>query len=258
MRLEELSIAVRERNLAEVFDLGLLLTRRYWRQFLIVWAVAGIPLAVVNWLLFDLFGGQPVWQDARWLLATPVLLIEAPLLTAAMTCYLGQAMFAARPSLAQAGRDAVKALPTCIGLGFLRLLLIFHPRQLQEVMLLEQPAGFGAGWKRAWRLSRFYFGENIAGVIIQLLVWTAMLFGLGAAIDQIASILQMPIDHNNSSYGIYDTIFFWPWLAINALIIQAAVFAFAAYIDLRCRREGWEVELGLRQAGERLGAGVGR
>jgi len=261
MNIDQMTIAVRERSIPEVYDLALQISRRHFAAIAVLGTVTGLPLSLVNWwLLHDPFGTNIAGSLYLWML---LVAVELPLLTAPVTLYLGQAMFDPRPSRARALRETLRTLPRLVALGLLNGLLsvavitqLFVPRQTLEVFLLERPGRFGAGWSRAWRLGRFYFGENISAYSMNLLIFFSSFFIVMISIFILALTFSVGIDLNDPIASFWNITAWWPHALALACFLFFTVLRFAAYLDLRTKREGWEVELQLRRVGNQLSEGV--
>ncbi len=101
MQLDQARIAICERTWLENLDLALHVAGRHGGR-LATSALAGIiPLALMNHLLLS-----GTWADdiARenwgftWYWTVLLVMIEAPLATASLTLYLGQALFVDKPA----------------------------------------------------------------------------------------------------------------------------------------------------------------
>lgn len=264
MNLDELSIAVRERGVAELSDLAIQVLRRHAWHLCLLGMVAVLPWMLLDaWLLSD----PELPTPARIWLGMLLVAAQAPLATAPITLYLGEAMFSYTPSPRHALGRFINELPRLLLMGLFGAILALFPiawlaqsTQWQLVALLERPPGIGETWSRAWRLGRFYFGENILGLGV-LLLGTCILLLIGGGI---AAWWEEFLGQPARGSGNFDEILlaieaatWWPWLLVGVALIYGAVFRFCAYLDLRTRREGWELELRLRQLGRRAQATMG-
>jgi hypothetical protein len=273
MNLDDLSVAVRERSVAEVFDLSLLLARRHAPRLALLALIGCAPCAALDWALL-------AWSDPdrpaalAWLAV--LLIAQAPLATAPLTAYLGEAMFSGDPSLRRAlasvrarftrllavaaYRGSFAAAPVALfsavaggapGL-LLLVLLVFYPLHLVEVVLLERQP-LRASLRRANQLMVGWRSEALG----QLLVGGVLLAaGTVAAVSAGVSLVNLLF------WGAIDDEAWWRWfhpavgplglLAPWPFIAWLSVVRFLSYIDLRTRQEGWEIELDLRRAGRRI------
>ena len=255
MNLDHCAVVVRERSIGELYDLALALLRRQGLQVALLTAVLGLPcMALDIWLLHG-HEGLPAFY-AAWLL----LAVQAPLVTAPVTAYQGVALFdrTARKRDAfrvVAGRAGPLALVALLR-GVLALggpLILLHPPYLVEVLLLErQPVQ--AAWTRANALAASGRGIGIAQTLVALSVMVggtvAVWWGLEAIVgilahgevgEAMAAWWRQPL-----ADPLPLMVVAWP------LIAFLGVVRFLAYLDLRTRAEGWDVELDLLRAARRM------
>lgn len=246
-------VVVRERSIPELYDLALMVTRRHAIRLLALTAVGAVPMSLFDyWLL----------KGSGWGSLYPLLILlcaQAPLVTAPVTAYLGEAMFASRASARSALRAAARRWQALILVGILRglyalvpILLIFFPPHLVEVLLLERQS-FKAAWKRAPAMTADWKSEGMvhaclgpvvvaAGVTVGVWAGSAFVHVLVWGLSAYEDILPL-LDPGTSPLP---SILVWP------IVTYLAVVRFLAYIDLRTRHEGWDVELQLRRAARRL------
>jgi len=273
MNLEDLSVAVRERSLAEQLDLALLLARRHAARLVLLAVLGAAPWIALDWLLFA--GSNPEQPAAlAWLVV--LLVAQAPVATAPITAYLGEAMFSRQPTLRGAlattrqriapllafalYRAAFVAVP--VGLlsavaggtpGLLLLfLLMFYPLHAGEVVLLERQP-LRASFTRARQLMASWRAEAVGQLALG---------GLVIVVGSLAAVIAGVVLINLLFWDAISGEDWWRWFHPGStplallmpwpFIAWLAVVRFLSYIDLRTRREGWEIELDLRRAGRRL------
>jgi hypothetical protein len=272
VNLDHLTLVVRERTLGELCDLALLLVRRHARDLAVLLLLGALPCVVLDTLLLRLLGVDD-WSALAWLVV--LLLLQAPLVTAPITAYLGEAMFTATPSraaawvacrrvagpllLAAVARAGLIAVPVLLfgALGglpglLLLFLLMFFPAHLGEVLLLERQ-GLRGGWKRASQLMAAWRSEAVTHFVVAALLIVGGSLSLTLGASEIANLLV---------WNAFDREEWWAWFHPGESLLPVllpwpfigylAVVRFLAYIDLRTRREGWEIELDLRRAGRRI------
>ena len=269
LQFDQQRIAVRERNVIEIFDLALAVVReRGWPLFGAF--VAGVlPFAILNGLLL----GSLIWEfdpdDSNpylgyWYLLVVLTTFEAPLATSLMTIYLGQTMFQDRSTFGEVLRDLKPALPQLLlyqflvrGFLWLFQITIFVPYvfmpYLNEIILLEKNPLRG-GTQRVVttrRRSQLLHGASRGMTISR---WMAALF-FGAVMAYAVfgatwSVLDILAGERLSDRTAY--LFLWPF-ALWTVMGFFAVVRFLCYLDLRIRTEGWEVELLMRAEASRLG-----
>jgi hypothetical protein len=258
MRLEDMTVVARSRNLGEVHDLALLLLRRHALVGGLLATVGCAPWIVLNWWLTGL---MPTPQAACWLLAV-LTFAQAPLACAPLTAFLGQAMFDRAPRLRTSLDMAVRASPTLLLAGLWRgfcavtvLPLLWSAAHLGEVALLERQSGWSA-WKRAHQLANAGLGAHLLHLVIGAITVVAAIWILDGTVHAFTGLLRngvMWADREPSDWlpGHHLLPTFALYLAMGYL----AAARFCAYIDLRTRHEGWDVELDLRRAGDRVRGG---
>lgn len=273
MNLEELSVAVRERTLPELFDLAVQMCRRHALNLALLAIAGAAPCAALDWLLLS---GAPddTWLPLVWLVV--LLVAQAPLATAPITAYLGEAMFNHRPTvrgaLAAAGRRWWPLLVLALMRGLapalavllfsevgdgapglvLLVLLMFYPAHAVEVVLLERQP-LRSSLYRANQLMSSWRSEAVSHLMVATVVVVAGCLVSAHAGAQLINLLFWKWIEGGDWQ-----LWFHPGLSLLAgllpwpFIAYLAVVRFLAYIDLRTRREGWEIELDLRRAGRRL------
>ena len=288
MQLDKTCIAVRERSLLDILDLALLVGRHYWAPLLICLVVIALPLMLLNdWLIGWMTDNADDPDQFVRYLTTMVLLvvIEAPLCGILITAFLGQAVFLERPSVSEMITSTAQAtLPLfwCLvlwrGILLAVLLVYWIPRDssysesegflvvlaiivllirglrpfVLEIILLERSPLWSKDKQTMTirRRSTALHGPNSGDLFSRWLgsssIAAALVFTLIFTLWFIVGML----------------IFDWTWGPIMLrILIPAAMWTivgyfsvvrFLSYLDLRIRREGWEVELKIRAAAGRL------
>ncbi|MBN1591097.1 MAG: hypothetical protein JW888_16405, partial [Pirellulales bacterium] len=262
---------IRERSFLDVLDLSLHVIRWRAAPLTIALAVGIVPLFLLNTYLLSGFEEPdlhlPIFDldvPFRYMLLMVFLVLwEAPLATAPATLYLGQAVFERRPSASRVASDLVKSIPQLIlyqvlSRAMLLALLVtwlwlFSQRAyLNEVILLErnplrQKSPANPSTARRCRMLHTgisgdlllrWMGSTAFGILLVASFWGAM---------WILRVLLL------SQWGIENTLFTHYFQV--ALWLVAGFFGvarFLSYLDLRIRREGWEIELVMRAESERL------
>lgn len=264
MQLDQARIAICERSWLENLDLALQVVRAYGGG-LAACALVGIgPMAILNYALVTR-STSDVFLDVEWGLVyywmTILVMIEAPLATAPMTLYLGQALFVERPSPGRIARDFFKCLPQLVLLQvLLRILLIipvvtwFVPYvlwpYLNEVILLERNPLVGrraeiSTLARNGALHRGNAGEFLWRGAGTILVAPLLIVALYATQEVLlAGLLGFEAGPRGQAIAFQAVL----WL----VTAYFAVARFLSYLDQRIRNEGWEVELFLRAQRDRL------
>ncbi len=282
LELDRTTIAIRERAYPDILDLALRVIRAHAGPLLAALALGAIPLALLNhWLLWD-------YADADIELGFPfqyvvytLLLVtwEMPLAAAPATAFLGEAMFNRRPqrrrvlrTLRQTAAQVflyqvlyrgwpvplVLFAPTWVGTLALLGLMIYWPilyitrPYLGEVILLErnplQPTRANAMTtsRRSGNLHGGYTGDLFARWLAALAAGGLLFGSVWGSIWLLRAALLTEIR--------WDSLM-WTWYFQASLWLVAGFFTvvrFLSYLDLRIRREGWEVELRMRAEEGRL------
>jgi len=273
MNLDHLTLVVRERTVGELCDLALLMGRRHARDLGILLIIGAAPWLLLDYLCMQLVPDEG-WAGVTWWLV--LLIFQLPLATAPLTAYLGEAMFTARPQRWSALRTGLRALPVLLlpalaraavialpclvfsavgdglpGLLFI-FLLLFFPAHLAEVVVLERQ-GLRLGFRRARQLMTAWRSEAIThGCLTLLWVGGGMLMLIVSGVELVNLLFWESLTYRDFWLWLQPQVSPWvlvlPWPFLGYL----SVVRFLAYIDLRTRREGWEIELDLRRAGHRL------
>lgn len=263
MRIDHTRIAIRERSWLDNLDLALHVIRTHAGGVVVAALVGVVPMALLNYVILDYRFGDGLSEDVVFNaipLATLLVMIQAPLATAPLTLYLGQAMFLERPDRRQIARQFVACLPQLILFQLVLRAVLILPiltwivpyvlwPYLNEVILLERNplvsrARQLSTMKRSSLLHRG--GSNY------------LLRGIGAGLLAMALIVAlwttqaMTFDwlFGLQERGAAQIISFQCVLWIVAVYFTVA--RFLNYLDQRIRNEGWEVELYLRAQRERL------
>ncbi len=264
MQLDQAQIAICERSWLDNLDLALHVLRSR-AAGIAATALAGIvPLTALNYLLLSLAHSRRFSGDmtsGAIVVSTLLVMLEAPLATAPLTLYLGQAMFVNKPRPRQIAREFWTCLPQLFVLQVLLRSLLILPIMtwivpygiwpyLNEVILLERNPLFSrqghiSTLKRNTNLHRNNNGEFLLSAI-----------GAGC----LAPLLIVALW--STQRILLETLFNFqpPWggqvIAFQAVlwlvVVYFTVARFLCYLDQRIRTEGWEVELYLRAEGDRI------
>jgi hypothetical protein len=291
MQFDRTQIVIRQRDLWEVVDLALVVVRHLFRPLLAATALIMLPIFVVNWiLLWPLISQEQNGEYAfRFALAMACLtVIQAPLASLSGVLYLGRVTFHESMTLSRLARELAELSPRLAwGIGLMRLVfpawvvaafidpsesfsaaenwLIFvtmgawliraiNP-YIAEVIVLERNPYFGGQQRRMTvgrrlRLLRSSGGSEAISRLITMAIpallvtlamagtfWFALRITLGTnRLDMIGFALALT-------------------LSLAAISMFLMVVDFLSYLDLRIRREGWEIELQLRAAAASLTEG---
>ena len=257
LQLDKTRIAVREREYIDILDLALRVIRAYAWPLLLAFAVGIVPMMVLNgWLLADLAErdfevGFPAWYMFYMLL---LILVEAPLATAPATAYLGKAVFTERPERGELVRELRQSLPQLLLYQVLLRLWYIRWPYLNEVILLERNpmGGKQAGGESTLDRSRVLhrgqaddlvaraFAVAVVGGLLFASIWLSMFF------VRVILVSRWELAFDRPMYTLYYPLALW------IVVGYFTVVRFLSYLDLRIRREGWEVELWMRAERGRL------
>ena len=286
MFVHQTEISIRERGKRELFDLALHVARRHFGPLALALVLGAAPFVAFNaWALApiaeydetDIFGGDE--RDSYITYMTLLVFLEAPLATSLMTIYLGQVLFRARPTARQLVREFRRSAGqlfwyqgvvrgTCVALvaaafndwrdftlmpefvvwcAALWALAArgFRP-YLNEVILLERNprrAERGSTMTTARRNAALHAG--FAGDSFVQTIGAGMLGFLTAGslwltISNMRALLFNVVDADRATFTVVLPIALWTTVWFLAIV------RFLGYLDLRIRREGWEVELRVR------------
>ena len=262
---EQSLVVIRERRFGDVLDLALHVFRDNALAIL-GWGVVGVlPFALLNYYLFSGRTSQPFFDEGDaflyiifyfWLVSW-----QAPLATAGVTLLLGQRMFRQRVQHVQVGKQWLGSLPQLLviqglvrGVMHLFCISFFIPYILfpymNEVILLERNPLLARGkmntLRRSGQLHHANLGELLLRWVLALGVGLVLCFSLTLALGTLTALLQAKVPP--LSWWI---VGFFPAAAWITVVFMTVV-RFLSYLDLRIRREGWEIELQLKTEAARL------
>ena len=288
MQLDSTRIVIRERSFADILDLSLKVTSYYSGDLSRRAALSVVPLMLLNhWLIgWMVHESQQAEDVARYLWTMGLLVFfEAPLMSIPITLFLGKTLFLEKSNW----KDALTVLsetwfplfwsqlvlrglaavgwriviidegdPLGTSLGWL-ILLLFYAAMIRssrpfinEIILLERnplrsqvPGTLTIGNRSTslhgssgGKLVVEWFFSAFLGLILIWIITGSVWFIRGTlffdwSVDRVMLQLVIPTSM---------------WIVASYL----AVVRFMCYLDLRIRREGWEVELLVRAASDQL------
>ena len=257
MNIDRTTIVVRERRLPELYDLALLVIRRhFWALGLLALIGCG-PFVVLNWWLLASTQSENWWS---WYPCLLLIALEGPFATAPISAYLGTALFDEQPRVVAALRQGLARWWALLLFGLYRgmlglfpILLMLYPPHAAEVCVLERQP-LGATWRRANALHTVWSSEWVTHLMIAGPLLAIGLLSLIGALETVTSLLlHADLLGEDDALNVYiPSASFAPHLAAWFVMSYLAVVRFLSYIDLRTRREGWEIDLALRRAAARL------
>jgi len=263
MQLDETRIAIRERSFGEILGLALQVARSCAVPLFLAGLVGTLPFALLNgWLLYEVLQDD-LWYEfpgGYWTMMIALVALEAPFATAPIAVYLGRMTFAAEISLRAMVVDLVRSIPQMLVVqGLLRCLLMpilcvpyWMSPYMNELVLLERNPLFAGKAKRltTMRRSRNLHGSNGGELFGRWILATAaggillLAFCIGGE-TLVVQLTNWEITPTFRHLVLYPAAL---WIVVGWM----AVVRFLSYLDLRIRREGWEVELQMRAEAQRL------
>ncbi len=288
MQLDHTQIAIRERGFLDILDLSLRVITAFGGPLFLCLATMIIPLMIINFFLIGWMTqtGDEVDSYARYLWTmTLLVIIQAPLVSTFVTPFLGNAMFleAVSPRLIlQVVRHSCWGLflNTLLlrGVLFSWLLAWLIPRGsdytgwdvclillaaytllfraarpfINEIILLERNPlrSHHSNVITVGRRSSALHGPNAGDLISRWMGSALVAFVLANCLLFTMWFLwgMLLFDWN---WGPFMLHLCFP-LALWMVAAYFSVVRFLSYLDLRIRREGWEVELIMRAAAANL------
>jgi hypothetical protein len=282
VQLDKTSIVIRERNYFDILDLALRVIRTYPAALFITMLLGTIPFAALNYWYHS-------WTETLTVIEYAdetgefipygylfdclfLIVIEMPLATMLTTIFLGQVTFTKQPSGKLIARDAVgslwqmlvfqviiRGLLTIIVITWFILFSIWP--YLNEVILLERNPLTRKGANRMTTMRRNSalhsgsFGDLFGRWVASLMIAGTLLMAIWIGLWIVGSMLLGSTGMTEMEIGeMFGAVFFTVYLqaAIWIVVHFFSVVRFLGYLDLRIRREGWEVELMLRAEAARM------
>ena len=285
MQLDKTRIVIRERSATELLDLTLRVLGLYFVPIVATSGILVVPLAILNELLLRHFIVDELSEFTipHYTAAMAQLVyIEAPFATSLTTLFLGRMMFmqssGMRPMLselwsvmprlvwtqlilrgvfaavfvaiiAQNDPDGIYVLWfVLLGVGALRMARPF----INEIVLLEKNPLWSSAkhtitvGRRSSRLHGPSSGDLFARSLLVALVLATAVVSIALTFWFVQGLLT-----NLWMWGHVMVRIFIP-LSMWIVATYSTVYRFLNYLDLRIRREGWEVELQVRAAASEL------
>ena len=288
MRLDRTRIAIAERSQVEVLDLSFIVLREFFFPVVGFLMLLAVPFAIFNhftiqWMTADFIEEGPIWRYI-WVLCA-LIYVEAPFASTLATAYLGKVTFYEEPTTRE-------LLSEVFGLGWrimwtqliLRGVLIvllcvwFIPAE-DRISPFEWVFPFICGGLWLLRSLRPYINEIV--LLEKSPLWSSKkeqitigkrssrlhnpnagdLFGRAIGVVPVIATLGMAVfgffwfviatftnDWSTGPVIVYVAIPATLWF----LVAYLTVVRFLSYLDLRIRREGWEVELKMRAEANRM------
>ncbi|RCS52804.1 hypothetical protein DTL42_08190 [Bremerella cremea] len=286
MQLDKTRIAIRERELLEIYDLALIVMRVYWWKIIQALAITAVPLTLINaGLLWAMQPDLVINETAGMFIVYMVMAIflEAPLAGIPITVLLGDALFHDKPDWRRMCTGLWPVIPRIFWVvfllrgilpgmlllfwasfeeafspllllillcGYASVLRIWRP-YIGEILVLEKNPVFGKqkGAITVGLRSASLHNPNFGDLLIRGMASSISILLAGSIVMNIFGIRGFVFGRWN-----WDEVFLFVWFPLGLWLVVAfmTVVRFLCYLDLRIRREGWEVELVLRAEAARM------
>ncbi len=247
MPTERPTVAIRPRSTWEAIDLGVTLTRHWWRSIFPAW----IAIAGAVFLLLHLATG------GRLLLSAFLFWLLKPAFDRVLLPIYSQALFGPAPTF----RDTLRRLPRIFSSGLwinLTLLRLNPSRSFHlPVWVLEGLRG-QARVRRIQTLSKTIRSSPVwllaaCQAMEQVLAFAPLVLLAVFATEEINTrLLDALIAGDDLPLTLEimgNVVYFFAVILIEPIYVAAG---FMLYIDRRAKLEGWDIELAFRRLGERL------
>jgi hypothetical protein len=246
MNVLQTKVALRERTLAEVFDLAFRFALvRGGRRYLQLWWLSCAPLLLsCVWLRSTGAEWLSVWSlaFAGFVIAQIPFTLSASRLLLADELSIKDVVKTWLPRIpGQLLMHAVALLALVVSAFMVVLLPIVAARfvYLPEISLLEG-SGLLRAYERGTRLSKSRLPQAIETSCLLLAVWAAFVLGAEVTGNAVQTdLLSLPAPTDSLSDG-------GSWFALFGFFAAVPFLAtarFLSYIDGRTRREAWDVQL---------------
>jgi hypothetical protein len=249
MELDRQRITIRERGYVDILDLALRVIREFGWPLIGTFCLGVAPMLVLNqWLLSgyesDSLDSEASIQQVIWMLM--LIIFEAPLATAPATLYLGQSMFQEHARLREVLKSFRDSLTQLVLYQIFLRPLCFRWTYLNEVILLDRnpirrksPQGRST-WSRARTVHRGEGGDLFGRAFVSFGVGLLLFVAIWASLNALSTLFAGRLEWSQAMETFCLPLSLW------IVICYFAVVRFLGYLDLRIRREGWELELAMR------------
>ena len=242
MKLEQTSLAVRERSQAEVQDLAFLFMKQNYRLMLVLYGCLGLPLAI-----FLTWSGRRNLPLFLYCVFVAIYYVGIRCLTAP---FLGRALFETDGKkgpafirgptrwrcLAQLVLDIVLAVPV-VGLVWMAARRYFVP---QVVALENVPDSAFAKRSRALH-QQSYVGAAVRNFLFGVLIVVSVYLTSAALV----ALLTGSVTISPDPYVFVQQFIFW--FAVTVAMFYCYTVHFLYYINHRTTHEGWDLYLQARR-----------
>jgi hypothetical protein len=245
VQLDQLSVALRQRNPWEAIDLGFAMVREWWQDAYAAWLAVFVPAAVAACLLLP-----PIWAFLLvwWL---------NPAIERVVLHVVASAVFGSRPRL----RDTLRSFFSYARNGLIRSLLPpfrFSPTRSFDlpVRQLENARGRIARL-RSKQLHRRVINQASWLTIVCMLFEAVVFFSLvglydlllpAASQDSFNPFEVFQATPSHAREYVVTALFLTAMAVIEPLYVASG---FALYLNRRTALEGWDLEVQLRRIAQR-------
>ena len=244
MDILQTRVAFRERTLPDVVDLSLRFTVAHARAYLKVFAAIVVPLLIGTYFLAVHAAPWVTWSCVF----VAIIFAEAP-----FTILASRLVFADSVPTRMVLGETLRAFPKLLVVVVSQLFAIAVATSMMiipgiwlgvawhftfEVLLLERATTFGA-FTRSSRMISGAFGEAFVALGVRTLIDVAVIvLAEYAGRSLLEDFLQVspPASLWSGGAGLLSLIGVWLWVPFRATL------RFFVYLDLRARREGWDIQ----------------
>ena len=288
MQLDQTKITIRERSLGELLDLAFRFTVLYFKPLFCCTVILVIPFAVFNWWVTHPIVALDNTAESNWRCIwymSQLVFLEAPLATIITTLFLGRVMFLQEVSYRSLIKESwhflgrilwsqlivrgglllfvfvfyfpideslldseMLLLMLCIGTVVIRASRPF----VNEIILLERnpirskEEGVITVGRRSRALHRPSVNDLVASWLLTAFACVVVFVSLLSSFWFANGVLLGQWQIRTIFVEVYVPVALW------LIVIFSTVVRFLLYLDLRIRREGWEIELKVRAAANEL------
>lgn len=266
MELDRTQIVIRQRGQLDLFDLALKVIRAHAGRLGLALVMGAAPFFALNhYLLGGLVEAEvdPDSVTGFWFLLAVLTVWEIPLATAPVTLYLGGVLFDEPPRAGQIARQMLRCAPQLLWYQVVLrgIFTLFLPTwiwlfsqwtYLNEVILLERnpmvrrSADGPSTGRRCRGLHAAMAGDLFGRWMLAVLLGGLLVLSLWGSLYVVRGMLLDNWQRDAAWFTLHFEIALW--VVVGVL----AVARFLGYLDLRIRREGWEMELLMRAEAARL------
>lgn len=266
MQLDQHRIVIRERSFVDLLDLALRVIRAYAAPLTGLLVLGVAPAMILNAYLLSDRDVQLHEAIIPFDYLGPLgllMLVEIPLVTAPITLYLGHSLFMEKPQARQLVKEFFLSLPQMIlfqvilrfflVMCIISWLLLFGAwPYMSEVILLERNPLFRrrpgqmTTFRRIRALHDGVMGDLFSRWLGSIACGGVLFASLFFSCLVLCGLLLNEWEWEGPVFTVICPLCLWIVIGVIAVV------RYLGYLDLRIRREGWEVELLMRAEAARL------